>query len=71
MALLVKHQGEMIDNIEQNVKTAKGHVLKAEKELVQAKKNIISARKKKCIILIIVIVVLLVIILPILGVKYF
>ena len=69
--MLVKHQGEIIDNIEQNIKTAKNYVFKAEKDLVEAKKNIISARKKKCIILIIVVVVLLVIILPILGVKYF
>jgi len=71
MAALVKLQGEIIDNVEQNIKTAKAHVFKAEKDLVKAKKNMQSSRKKKCIILIIVVVVLLVIVLPILGVKFF
>jgi len=71
MAILVQHQGEIIDNIELNIKTAKGHVINAEKNIIEAKKNIISARKKKCCILIIVLVVLLVIVLPILGVKFF
>jgi len=71
MAVLVQHQGEIIDNIELNIKEAKGHCIKAEKHLVDAKNNIISARKKKCCILMIVIVVLLVIVMPILGVKVF
>jgi len=47
MAILVQHQGEIIDNIEANVKEAKGHCVKAEKHLIDAKNNIISARKKK------------------------
>jgi syntaxin 1B/2/3 len=71
ITVLVKHQGEMIDNIEANISKAKNYVIKAEKDILQAKKNMMSARKKKCIILIIVLVVLLVIILPILGVKFF
>ena len=45
MAALIKHQGEIIDNIEINIKAAKGHCEKAEKNLVAAKKNMISARK--------------------------
>jgi len=63
---LVHLQGEMIDNIEQNIKQAKNYVQKAEINLEESKKNYQKARKKKCIILIIVIVVLLIIIIPIL-----
>ena len=63
---LVHLQGEMIDNIEQNIKQAKNYVQKAEINLEKSKKNYQKARKKKCIILIIVIVVLLIIIIPIL-----
>lgn len=45
MASLVSMQGELIDNIELNVKTAKGHVLKAEIDIKKSKDNIVSARK--------------------------
>ena len=45
MAALVQLQGEIIDNIELNIKSAKGHVFKAEKDIIQAKKNLISVRK--------------------------
>ena len=47
MAALVTLQGEIIDNIEQNVKSAKSHVFKAEVDIKKAKENIISARKVK------------------------
>jgi t-SNARE complex subunit (syntaxin) len=67
--VLVQLQGEMIDNIEQNIKDAKADVLHGEEDIIQSKKNMISARKKKCIIMIIVLVLLAVIIGPVLGVK--
>ena len=63
---LVLLQGEMIDNIEQNIKQAKEYVQKAEKNVIIAKENYQKSRKKKCIILIIAIVILLIIIIPIL-----
>jgi len=47
MAALVSLQGELIDNIEANVKTAKAHVLEAEVDLKKSKENLISARKVK------------------------
>jgi len=46
MAALVKLQGEVIDNIEQNVKSAKAHVQKAEKHLVAAKKYDFCKKEK-------------------------
>ena len=63
---LVHLQGEMIDNIEQNIKQAKEYVQKAEKNVIIANENYQKSRKKKCIILIIAIVILLIIIIPIL-----
>ena len=45
MAALVTLQGEIIDNIEQNVKCAKSHVFKAEIDIKKSKDNIVSARK--------------------------
>ena len=45
LALLVSLQGEMIDNIEANVKTAKESVVFAEEHLVISKNNLSSARK--------------------------
>jgi t-SNARE complex subunit (syntaxin) len=66
LSKLVQLQGEMIDNIELNIQKAKDYVIKGEKHIVKAKKNMESARKKKCIILLIVIGILVVILLPIL-----
>lgn len=45
MAALVQLQGEIIDNIETNVKSAKNHVQKAEVDIKKSKENLISARK--------------------------
>jgi t-SNARE complex subunit (syntaxin) len=45
MAALVQLQGELIDNIEMNISSAKKHVLKGEKEIIKAKENIQAARK--------------------------
>ena len=67
LAGLVTLQGQMIDNIEANIRTAKDYVLVAEKDIVQAKQNMQSARKKKCCILIIVLAVLIVILAPVLS----
>ena len=43
--MLVQQQGEMIDNIESNIKSAKDHVEKGEKNLVEAEDNMRAARK--------------------------
>jgi syntaxin 1B/2/3 len=69
LAALVQLQGELIDNIEANIKTAKDYVERAEVDIIQSKKNMQSARKKKCCILLIVLAVVIVIVAPILGVK--
>lgn len=70
LSKLVQLQGEMIDNIEQNIKAAKDYVGSAEKSIVQAKKNMQSARKKKCCILIIVVVVVaVVVIVPVVATR--
>ena len=64
LSKLVNLQGQMIDNIEVNIQKAKDYVLKGEKNVVKSKKNLESARKKKCIIILIIIGVLIVILLP-------
>jgi len=69
LASLVALQGEIIDNIESNIKTAKDYVLKGEVDIIKAKENMQSARKKKCCILLIVLAVVIVIVAPVLGVK--
>lgn len=45
LAALVTLQGQMIDNIEENIKTAKNNVIKGEQNIIKAKKNMQSARK--------------------------
>jgi hypothetical protein len=47
LAALVKLQGEIIDNIEANIRSAKNAVIEAEKDIITSKKNMISARKVK------------------------
>ena len=61
---LVRLQGQIIDNIEQNIKQAKKYVLEAEENIKKSLKNLIKAHKDKYIIIIIVIIALLVIIIP-------
>ena len=63
---LVKYQGEMIDNIVENISKSKDYVANAEMQLQNGKENMESARKRKCIIAIIVSVILLIILIPIL-----
>ena len=64
LSKLVTLQGQMIDNIEVNIQKAKDYVIKGETNVVKSKKNLESARKKKCIVLLIIIAVLIVILLP-------
>ena len=71
LAALVSLQGEVIDNICENISRAKQDVIAAEEDVLKSKKNMQSARKKKCCIIIIVLIVLMVIVFPILGVKVF
>jgi hypothetical protein len=47
MSALVKLQGELIDDIELNIKSAKDSVIAAEDDIIQSKKNMQSARKVK------------------------
>ena len=63
--ILVQYQGEMIDNIVENVSIAKSYVEKGEKEVVKSEKNMKCGKKIKMIIIIVIIAVILIIILPI------
>ena len=65
MHLLVKYQGEMIDNIVLNIKNAKNHIDKGNVELDKGKKCMECKKKIKCIIMIVVIAILLIILIPI------
>ncbi|CAD8180527.1 unnamed protein product [Paramecium octaurelia] len=67
MALLVKNQGELIDNIEQNMLKARDYVKKGEAEQIKAKKNHQAARRRMCCIIMIGLVLILVIVGPVLG----
>ena len=69
LSQLVHLQGEMIDNIVDNLQTSKDYVAKAEKDLVKSKENMKKARKKKCIILIILIVIVVVVVVVPIAVK--
>ncbi|MCQ2820389.1 MAG: hypothetical protein MJ252_24250 [archaeon] len=62
LSSLVQLQGEMIDNICDNIGAAKDYVNKGVENLKEAKENIKKASKKKCIVLIIVAVVAAVVI---------
>lgn len=65
LAALVKLQGEMVDNICDNIASAKTDVTEAEEDIVKAKEYYQKARKKKCILLLIVVGILVAIALPI------
>lgn len=76
LAVLVHHQGEMLDTIEKHVDTAVNYVEKAGRALEAAKEHQKSARwvnstQKKCCLLITCLIVLLVIIIPVVSVKAF
>ena len=57
LAGLVKLQGEMIDDICENIAASKSNVNDAEENIIKAKENMISARKKRCYILLIVLAI--------------
>lgn len=65
IAFIVKQQGELIDNIRDNVLNAKDYVEKAESNLKKEKKEHKKSRKKICCIILIAIIVLGLIITPI------
>ena len=62
---LVQYQGEMIDNIVENVGKSKDYITKAEKELVAGKEKMKCKKNLKCTIAIIASIALLIIIIPI------
>ena len=62
---LVQYQGEMIDNIVENVSISKDYITKAEKELVAGKEKMKCKKNLKCTIAIIASIALLIIIIPI------
>ena len=62
---LVQYQGEMIDNIVENVSKSKDYITKAEKELVAGKEKMKCKKNLKCTIAIIASIALLIIIIPI------
>ncbi|KAA8495279.1 Syntaxin-1A-like [Porphyridium purpureum] len=65
LSILVENQGELLNNIEYNVKATKDEARSAEVELVEARKNQLSARKKKILLLICVILIICAIVIPI------
>jgi t-SNARE complex subunit (syntaxin) len=58
LAGLVKLQGEIIDNICDNIATSKADAFSAQEDIFKSKENMINARKLRCIIIIIVTIVL-------------
>jgi len=62
---LVQYQGEMIDDIVENVSKSKDYITKAEKELVAGKEKMKCKKNLKCTIAIIASIALLIIIIPI------
>ena len=58
LAALVNLQGEMIDDICENIAVSKSNVNDAEENIIKAKENMMSARKKRCIALLIIAVIL-------------
>lgn len=66
---LVRNQGFIIENIEQNISTAKDCTLNAEVDILQSYDYLKSARKKKCIVIIVVVVIMIIIISIVLPLK--
>ena len=64
---LVQYQGEMIDNILENVTIAGDHIKKAESCLEKAKEKLKCKNRVKCTIAIIACIALLIIIIPIIS----
>ncbi|XRB24039.1 syntaxin [Pseudoscourfieldia marina] len=66
MAVLVDRQGELLDNIEANVKKSLDHVVAGQKQLVQAKSLQQNTRKWMCWALIILLIIVCVIVVGVL-----
>ena len=67
LASLVSLQGEMIDDICENIAVSKSNVNDAEENIIKAKENMISARKKRfCILMIVAIIAVVLIVIFIL-----
>jgi syntaxin 1B/2/3 len=66
-AALINFQGEIIDNIYDNISQSKINVLVAEDHVIKSVSNMQSARKKKCCIIMIVCAIAVVIVGPTLG----
>ena len=64
--LLVQYQGEMIDNIVENVQKSKEYINKGEVAIDKSKKNMKCTKKIKWIIVAVSVAVLLIILIPIL-----
>lgn len=63
LAMLVEQQGEMLDQIEFQVRTAANYVEQGNEEVRKALKSQKSARKKKCCLLFVGIAIILIIVL--------
>lgn len=61
LQVLVKAQGDVIDNIEMNISTAKDCVLDGEVSIAQSYEYLKSARKKKCIVIGIIVVLIIIV----------
>ncbi|XP_023184360.1 syntaxin-3-like isoform X2 [Xiphophorus maculatus] len=68
IAMLVESQGEIIDNIEQNVSQSVDHIIKAKEEIKRAERYQSKARKKT-VIIVVVVVILLALIALIIGLS--
>lgn len=66
---LVRNQGQIIENIEENISSAKDCTLNAEVDILQSYDYLKSARKKKCIVIVIVVVIMIIIISIVLPLK--
>ncbi|CBZ49923.1 hypothetical protein NCLIV_004070 [Neospora caninum Liverpool] len=65
LAFLVEQQGELLDQIQYNVTKAKDYTAQAEKELLQARKNQKSAKKRMCWLSVCVLVLVIIILVPV------
>lgn len=67
LALLVEQQGEMLDQIEFQVRTAADYVEQGNQEVVKAIRSQRSARKKKCCLLFVGILIILIVVIAAQG----
>jgi len=65
MALLVHHQGEMLENIEIEMTKAHDYIQKGVKQLDKAKKSHIKSKKCQCYLLIALLIIILIVVVPI------